>query len=86
MTGHFATAKAGHDAGCLYVIIKEEKGYVYLSDGCLRPVTHPKKKNRRHIQIISAMVAENIRDRLLQRQKIYDHEIKYAIKQYLETK
>lgn len=85
MTGHFAMAKAGHDAGGLYVIVREENGYVYLCDGRLRPIAAPKKKNRRHIQIINKTVDEDILNRLLRKEKIFDHEIKYAINQYLTT-
>ncbi|MCM1119918.1 MAG: KOW domain-containing RNA-binding protein [bacterium] len=83
MTGHFARASAGHDSGILYVIVREEGAYVYLSDGRLRTVQHPKKKNRRHIQIIGSTVETELLNRLLQQGKIYDHEIKYAIKQYM---
>lgn len=83
MTGHFARAGAGHDAGALYVIVREEGRYVYLSDGRLRTVQHPKKKNRRHIQIIGSTVEPQLLDRLLQQEKVYDHEIKYAIRQYM---
>ena len=82
MTGHFATARAGHDAGVLYVIVGEEGGYVYLSDGCLRTVQHPKKKNCKHIQIIRETVQADVLDRLLRKETVFDHEIKYAIKQY----
>lgn len=83
MTGHFATARVGHDAGALYVIVREEGGYVYLSDGRLRSVQHPKKKNCKHIQIIRETVDADILDRLLKAETVFDHEIKYAIKQYL---
>lgn len=86
MTGHFATAGAGHDAGTLYVIVREEDRYVYLSDGHLRTIQHPKKKNRRHIQIINRTVKDDILERLLNKEDVFDHEIKYAIKQYLAEK
>ncbi len=86
MTGHFATARAGHDAGELYVIVGEDEAYVYLCDGRLRNVAHPKKKNRRHIQIINETVDQSILNRLLMKETVFDHEIKYAIKQYLATR
>ncbi len=86
MTGYFATAKAGHDRGNLYVIVGEEGAWVYLSDGCLRGMARPKKKNRRHIQIIGKTVDQDILDRLLKKEEVFDHEIKYAIKQYLTGK
>ena len=86
MTGHFATARAGHDAGILYVIVGEEGGYVYLSDGRLRTIQHPKKKNCKHIQMIRETVDADILTRLQKKEKVFDHEIKYAIKQYLAGK
>ena len=45
MKGMFATSKAGHDKGKLYIIMEEEDEYVYLSDGRLRTVDKLKKKN-----------------------------------------
>ena len=38
MKGMFATSKAGHDKGKLYIIMEEEDEYVYLSYGLLRTV------------------------------------------------
>lgn len=86
MTGHFATARAGHDAGVLYVIVGEDETYVYLCDGRLRSIVHPKRKNRRHIQIIKETVDQDILNRLLMKETVFDHEIKYAIKQYMATR
>ena len=42
--GMLAWSRAGHDKDKLYVIIKTEGEYVYLSDGRLKPVERPKKK------------------------------------------
>jgi len=86
MTGHLATATAGHDKGALYVIVGEEETYVYLSDGCLRGMARPKKKNRRHIQIINETVDQKLLNRLLMKEQVFDHEIQYAIKQYLAAR
>ena len=47
-----AMSKAGHDKGALYVIIREEGEYVYVADGRIRTSDRPKKKNRKHVQII----------------------------------
>ena len=52
MTGKLALSKAGHDKDKLYLIIKEEQDTVYLADGRKRGLLKPKKKNRRHIQVI----------------------------------
>ena len=52
MAGLLAMSKAGHDKGALYVIIREEGEYVYVADGRIRTSDRPKKKNRKHVQII----------------------------------
>lgn len=51
-TGMLARAKAGHDTGRIYVITGVDEAYVYLSDGKLRPSDRPKKKKKKHVQII----------------------------------
>ena len=56
--GMLAKAKAGHDKDQLYVIIKVEPEYVYLADGKKRTLDRPKKKNRRHVQIIKRASGE----------------------------
>lgn len=58
MTGKLALSKAGHDKDKLYLIVKEEKDTVYLADGRKRGLLNPKKKNKRHIQVIHAGVDE----------------------------
>jgi len=50
--GMLARSKAGHDKGHVYVIMKEQDAYVYLVDGNIRTIEHPKKKKKKHVQII----------------------------------
>ena len=56
--GMLAWSRAGHDKDKLYVIVNTEGEYVYLSDGRLKPVEHPKKKKIRHIQIVRQIPEE----------------------------
>lgn len=89
MTGNFATSKAGHDKDKCYVIVREEGDFVYLSDGRLKPFAAPKKKRKKHIQIINRTVSDEILSRLLNIEKggsdtVRDEEIKYEIKQYMK--
>ena len=44
--GMFARSKAGHDKGKLYIILRTEGEYVYLTDGKLRPMANPKKEEK----------------------------------------
>ena len=56
MTGMLASSKTGRDKDAVYIIIKEEQEYVYLANGLNRRLSNPKKKNKRHIQIIKKMI------------------------------
>lgn len=52
MTGHFAKSLSGHDKDRVYIIIEEtEKDYL-VADGTYRTLDNPKKKNKKHVQII----------------------------------
>ena len=81
MIGKFAISKAGHDKTKLYVIMNEDLEYVYLVDGDLKPLDKPKKKRKKHIQIINR-VDETIQNKLETKQIIYNEDIKRAIKLY----
>lgn len=84
LLGRFATSRAGHDKSELYVIVAQEAGFVYLCDGKYRLLGRPKKKNLKHIQIINRTVDQELLRRLINKETIFDEEIKYAIKQYLD--
>lgn len=76
----FAISLAGHDKGQMYVIIKEDSEYFYLSDGSLRPFDKPKKKKKKHIQLVKSGVDEILADKLQNAKPVYNEEIKFAIK------
>lgn len=78
MTGLLAISKAGHDRRNVYVIIEEDDEYVYLANGGNRTVSRPKKKNKKHIQIIEKIQMEKPQE------GYKDLEIKRIIKRYQE--
>lgn len=80
MEVELARSKSGHDKDHIYVVIREENGFVYLADGESRPVSRPKKKNKRHIQPIHRIPAE-VRDLFLETPQT-DLQIKRALKMY----
>ena len=47
-----AKSKAGHDKGKVYVIYAIDETYVYLVDGKIRGIDKPKRKKRKHVQVI----------------------------------
>jgi ribosomal protein L14E/L6E/L27E len=79
MVGMFAISKAGHDKGTIYLIVKEEAQWVYLLDGRLKSAEKPKKKNKKHIQIIKKQADDTLREKLLGGKCIYNEEIRKAI-------
>ena len=80
MVGMFAVSKAGHDQGQMYVIIKEDGDDVFLSDGRLKKIESPKRKNKKHIQLVKTGLNEDLVYKIRNQQPINNEEIKYAIK------
>ena len=82
MTGFLASSKAGHDKDKVYVIIREDAEYVWITDGRLKTISNPKKKRKKHIQIIKYFNNEEIRSKLLERKDVSDLEIMMVLKKY----
>jgi len=82
MIGMLAGSKAGHDKTEVYVIVAEDEKYVYLCDGRLKPLEKPKKKSRKHIQIIKTTVNEELQNRLKAGKTVSNEEIKRLIKEF----
>lgn len=76
--GSFAISKCGHDKDKVYVIVKADNEYVYLVDGKNRTINCPKRKNIKHIQLISAG-SDEIRGMLIGN-RVRNEDIKRAIK------
>ena len=81
MTGKLAVSRSGHDKGHIYVIVREEEGTVFLADGKLKLIEKPKKKNKKHIQIIKDL-PPSIEKILNDMETVRDPEIKRALRLY----
>lgn len=84
MTGMMASSKAGHDKNTVYVIIREDSEYVYLADGKTRTLAAPKKKNKKHIQVIRKCPDAGFASRVAAGQAD-DGEILKVLKQYRKS-
>ena len=74
--GMLAYSLAGHDKGSLYYIVKADERFVWLSDGKLKNTDSPKRKNRKHIQVIKKGTEEVP-------EPLTNEAVKRIIKQYL---
>ncbi|MDD4002829.1 MAG: RNA-binding protein [Clostridia bacterium] len=79
--GSVVISKCGRDKGRYFIVLKSEGGYVYLTDGAMRKLASPKKKKIKHITITSDKL-ENIADKLKLGKKVFDGEIKSALRVY----
>ena len=50
--GMLAKSLAGHDEGNVYIIVETDQKYVYLVDGKIRTLDRPKRKRKKHVQLI----------------------------------
>ena len=76
--GMMARSLAGHDQNQYYVILREEGAYVYLADGKIRTVDRPKKKKKKHIQLMST-IPQELRDKFERGEAIRNEDIKRVI-------
>ena len=56
---------AGRDSGQLFFVVELDESYVYLADGKGRRVEKPKRKKRKHVELLprrDSRVAEKIRN------------------------
>ena len=77
--GMLAKSLAGHDFGKLYVIIKVDSEDVDLVDGIIRTVDKPKRKKKKHVQVIRE-IQQTVVDKIQNNQVIQNEEIKRIIK------
>lgn len=76
MTGYLAYSLAGHDKGEVYLVTGETDDYVYAANGLSRTMGRPKKKNKKHMQVIKKA------GRIMDISSVTDEEIKRLIKLY----
>ena len=51
-TGMLAKSLAGHDKDKVYVIVGLDEQFTYLADGERKTLQSPKKKKKKHVQLI----------------------------------
>ncbi len=74
--GSLVYSRAGRDKGELFLVLKVENGYVYLTDGDLRRVSKPKKKKILHINKTNKVLEVN--------DNMTDSDVKKALQEFVK--
>ncbi len=79
--GQIVYAKRGRDKSNPFIVVNLDEDYLYLVDGDTRKLEKPKKKNKKHIQIVNK-VDYNIKKKLDEKLYLLDADIRKALKPY----
>ena len=82
--GSIVISTMGRDKGMYFIVVSVEENYVHLVDGSVRKIDRPKKKKVKHIELTS-MHEENIANRIINKHKITNQDIKKALKVILRA-
>ena len=78
--GSVVLSKQGRDKGHYFLVTAARDGYVFLADGGMRKLASPKKKNVKHVSDAGVKL-EIIAQKLINEQKVFDSEVKSALRQ-----
>lgn len=79
--GSVVLSMQGRDKGNYFLVVSVDKrGFVYLADGGMRKLASPKKKNVRHVSD-SGVRLTVIAEKLVRGKKVFDSEVKSALRQ-----
>ena len=78
--GSVVLSKQGRDKGHYFLVTDASDGVVFLVDGGMRKLAAPKKKNIKHVSN-SGIKLEIIAQKLINEQKVFDSEVKSALRQ-----
>lgn len=79
LLGRLATSRSGRDAGAVYLVIGAAgPGLVLVADGRGRPLSRPKRKNVKHLELGAAAPAA-LAAKLAAGQPVTDEELRAAI-------
>ena len=83
--GHIVISLAGRDKNRLFYVLKTEENFVYLADGKLRRLEACKRKNRRHVKVVSdekTYVSEKLRSG----EEVLNSEMRKALSVFMKTR
>ena len=82
--GSLVVSIAGHDKGKLFLVVDCIDKFVYLADGKLRKITALKKKNIKHIKLVTTANLKEFADRIKMGKPVGNEKLHKAIKTQIE--
>lgn len=79
--GTVVMSTQGRDKGMYFVVVSVGEDVVHVADGGMRKLAAPKKKNVKHVSN-SGVVLESIATKLHEGRKVFDSEVKSALRQF----
>lgn len=79
--GQVVYSKSGRDKTLPFVVLLIDGDYLYLADGKLRTLEHPKKKKIKHVQKTNH-ICYNIKEKLENNSYLLDADILKALKEF----
>ncbi len=84
--GQIVWSLAGRDKNRVYIVLQmHENGYVSIIDGDVRTIERPKKKKIKHLKV-EPDVLEDIKIKLITKQRINNAEVRKLLSRYIATK
>lgn len=80
VVGSVVLSKQGRDKGKYFLVTAVGKDVVFLADGGMRKLASPKKKNVKHVSD-SGVKLDAIAEKLHSGKKVFDSEVKSALRQ-----
>jgi hypothetical protein len=77
--GLFVKSTAGHDKGECFFILRVESEYIYLVDGKYKRLNCPKKKNKKHVNVLFRE-GDSPGEKIEKNKNVTDEEIKHFIR------
>ena len=76
--GDVVRSVAGHDRNELFLVLREEEDFVWLTDGKRRKIETPKKKRRKHV-VSAGVWTHPVAGRIQNGEPVLDSEVRRAL-------
>lgn len=83
--GQIVYSKCGRDRANPFIVLAFDEEFLYLADGKIRKIQKPKKKKKKHVQIVEK-IDYNIKKKLDESLYLLDADIRKALEPYKKNR